>query len=248
MRYFLEFSYSGTNYHGWQRQPNAITVQEVIENSLKTILRHSVSLTAAGRTDTGVHARQMFAHFDTKTNNGRILNLVYELNQFLPHDIVIKSLRPVESEAHARFDAISRTYEYHISKNKNAFENDLHYFFKKSLDLELMNQASKIILNHQDFKCFSKSNSDVKTYICKISQAYWKNSTQGYVFTISSSRFLRNMVRAIVGTLVEIGLKKKTLENLEYIIQSRERSLAGYSVPAKGLFLTEVLYPETIFK
>ena len=248
MRYFLEFSYSGTNYHGWQRQPNAITVQEVIENSLKTILRHSVSLTAAGRTDTGVHARQMFAHFDTKINKGRILNLVYELNQFLPHDIVIKSLRPVEINAHARFDAISRTYEYHISKNKNAFENDLHYFFKKSLDLELMNQASKIIISHQDFKCFSKSNSDVKTYICKISKAYWKKSMQGYVFTISSSRFLRNMVRAIVGTLVEIGLKKKTLENLEYIIESRERSLAGYSVPAKGLFLTEVLYPETIFK
>ena len=248
MRFFLEFSYSGKNYHGWQRQPNAISVQEVIEDSLKTILRDSISLTAAGRTDTGVHARQMFAHFDTKTNNGRILNLVYELNQFLPHDIVIKSLRPVESEAHARFDAISRTYQYNISKNKNAFENDFHYFFKKPLDLELMNEASKIILDHRDFKCFSKSNSDVKTYICNISKAYWKNSSQGYIFTISSSRFLRNMVRAIVGTLVEIGLKKKTLENLEYIIQSRERSLAGYSVPAKGLFLTEVLYPETIFK
>ena len=248
MRFFLEFSYSGTNYHGWQRQPNAISIQEVIEDSLKTILRDSVSVTAAGRTDTGVHARQMFAHFDSKINQERILNLVYELNQFLPYDIVIKSIRPVKRKAHARFDAISRTYEYHISKNKNAFENDLHYFFKKSLDLGLMNEASKIILNHQDFKCFSKSNSDVKTYICNITEAYWKNSRQGYIFKISSNRFLRNMVRAIVGTLLEIGLKKNTLENLEYIIDSKDRSLAGYSVPAKGLFLTEVVYPKSIFK
>ena len=247
MRFFLEFSYSGTNYHGWQRQPNAISVQEVIEDSLKTILRNSVGITAAGRTDTGVHAKQMFAHFDAKINKERISNLVYELNQFLPLDIVIKSLRPVERHAHARFDAISRTYEYHISKNKNAFENDLHYFFKKSLDLKLMNKGSKIILNQQDFKCFSKSNSDVKTYICDVRKAYWENSRHGYIFTISSDRFLRNMVRAIVGTLLEIGLKKKNLENLQYIIDSRDRSLAGYSVPAKGLFLTEIVYPESIF-
>ena len=133
MRFFLEFSYSGKNYHGWQRQPNAISVQEVIEDSLKTILRDSISLTAAGRTDTGVHARQMFAHFDANIEKGIISNLVYELNQFLPHDVVIESLCPVREEAHARFDAISRTYEYHISKNKNAFENDFHYFFKKPL-------------------------------------------------------------------------------------------------------------------
>ena len=247
MRFFLEFSYSGKNYHGWQRQPNAISVQEVIEDSLKTILRDSISLTAAGRTDTGVHARQMFAHFDANIEKGIISNLVYELNQFLPHDVVIESLCPVREEAHARFDAISRTYEYHISKYKNAFENDFHYFFKNPLDLELMNKASKIILDHQDFKCFSKSNSDVKTYICNISEAYWKNSSQGYIFTISSNRFLRNMVRAIVGTLLEIGLKKKTLKNLEYILNSRDRSLAGFSAPSKGLFLIKVEYPKSIF-
>ena len=248
MRFFLELSYSGTNYHGWQRQPEAISIQEVIENALKTMLRTSVSIVGAGRTDTGVHARQMFAHFDADINEEKILNLVYQLNQFLPYDIAVKSLMSVKSHAHARFDAISRTYEYHIATKKSPFENDLHYFFTQFLDLELMNEASNIILNQQDFKCFSKSNSDVKTYICKISKAYWKISNQGYIFTISSDRFLRNMVRAIVGTLLEIGLKKNTMENLYDIFKSRDRSSAGYSVPAKGLFLTEILYPKSIFK
>ena len=246
MRYFIELSYDGTPFVGWQRQPEGDSVQSCLEDAFAILFRKPLSIVGAGRTDAGVHAHQLFAHVDLDEHIDQ--DLTFRLNKLLPKEIAIRNIVAVTQDAHARFDAISRTYEYHISKNKNAFENDLHYFFKKSLDLELMNQASKIIISHQDFKCFSKSNSDVKTYICNISQAYWKNSTQGYVFTISSSRFLRNMVRAIVGTLVEIGLKKKTLENLEYIIKSRERSLAGYSVPAKGLFLTEVLYPETIFK
>lgn len=248
MRFFLEFSYAGTHYHGWQRQPNALSVQEVMEEALSTLLKKETPLVAAGRTDTGVHARQMFAHFDSNGKAGEEeQSLVYQLNQFLPNDLVIHSLRAVKTDAHARFDAISRTYEYHISKGKTAFENDLHYQINKPLDFELMNAAAQILLEYKDFECFSKSKTDVKTFFCNISYAQWTNSEKGYTFTITANRFLRNMVRAIVGTLMEIGLKKKTLEDLHQIIASKKRSEAGYSVPARGLFLTKIEYPNKIF-
>ena len=247
MRFFLEFSYAGTHYHGWQRQPNALSVQEVMEEALSTLLKKETPLVAAGRTDTGVHARQMFAHFDCNGKAGEEQSLVYQLNQFLPNDLVIHSLRAVKTDAHARFDAISRTYEYHISKEKTAFENDLHYQINKPLDFELMNAAAQILLEYKDFECFSKSKTDVKTFFCNISYAQWTNSEKGYTFTITANRFLRNMVRAIVGTLMEIGLKKKTLEDLHQIIASKKRSEAGYSVPARGLFLTKIEYPNKIF-
>lgn len=248
MRFFLEFSYAGTHYHGWQRQPNALSVQEVMEEALSTLLKKETPLIAAGRTDTGVHARQMFAHFDSNGKAGEEeQSLVYQLNQFLPNDLVIHSLRAVKTDAHARFDAISRTYEYHISKGKTAFENDLHYQINKPLDFELMNAAAQILLEYKDFECFSKSKTDVKTFFCNISYAQWTNSEKGYTFTITANRFLRNMVRAIVGTLMEIGLKKKTLEDLHQIIASKKRSEAGYSVPARGLFLTKIEYPNKIF-
>ncbi len=247
MRYFLEFSYAGTNYHGWQIQPNAISIQEVMENALSTLLKSPTTLLAAGRTDTGVHARQMFAHFDSNFNVEFQQKLVYQLNQFLPSDIVIHSLRQVKLDAHARFDALLRTYEYHISIKKVAFENDLHYQVNQTLDFDLMNAAAQILLEYQDFESFSKSKTDVKTFLCDISYAKWTNSEKGYIFTITANRFLRNMVRSIVGTLIEIGLKKKKLEKFHQIISVKKRSAAGFSVPAKGLFLTKIKYPDNIY-
>lgn len=245
MRYFLEFSYAGTNYHGWQSQPNAISVQGIMENVLTTILKSPTTLIAAGRTDTGVHARQMVAHFDFDAESHE--KLVYQFNQFLPFDIVVHSLKQVKLNAHARFDAISRTYEYHISSQKTAFENDLHYQVNQNLDFDLMNTAAQILLDYQDFECFSKSKTDVKTFFCHISHAEWTNSEKGYTFTIKANRFLRNMVRSIVGTLIEIGLEKKKVEELHQIISNKKRSGAGYSVPALGLFLTKIEYPDNIY-
>ncbi|MDC1392937.1 tRNA pseudouridine(38-40) synthase TruA [Flavobacteriaceae bacterium] len=247
MRYFIEFSYAGTNYHGWQRQLNAITVQEILENALSTLLKVKTSLLGAGRTDTGVHARQMFAHFDSEISKDTFQQLVYQLNQFLPEDIVIHSLRNVKVDAHARFDALSRTYEYHIVQGKTAFGTSVQYRLNMPLDIALMNDAASILLTYEDFECFSKSNTDVKTFLCDISYAKWNANQKGYTFTITSNRFLRNMVRAIVGTLIEIGLKKKTIEDLHQIIASKNRSEAGYSVPAHGLFLTNIEYPTSIY-
>lgn len=247
MRFFLEFSYAGTQYHGWQRQTNAISVQQVMENALKTLLKIDVPLLAAGRTDTGVHARQMFAHFEATLIPEVQKQLVYHLNQFLPNDIVIHSLRSVQPKVHARFDALSRTYEYHISVGKSAFGNDLHYSFSKHLDMEAMNIATEILMEYEDFECFSKSNTDVKTYLCEISYAKWNKTKNGYIFTITANRFLRNMVRAIVGTLIEIGLRKKKIIDLHQIIASKSRSEAGYSVPAQGLFLTNIEYSDSIY-
>jgi tRNA pseudouridine38-40 synthase len=169
------------------------------------------------------------------------------LNQFLPHDIVIHSLKKVTQTAHARFDALSRTYEYHISNRKSPFENELHYELRQKLDIDAMNTAAKVLMEYEDFECFSKSKTDVKTYLCQINHAQWTVSEKGYTFTITANRFLRNMVRAIVGTLIEIGLKKKTVEDLHQIIQSKNRSSAGYSVPAQGLFLTKITYPKELF-
>ncbi|MDA9893394.1 tRNA pseudouridine(38-40) synthase TruA [Flavobacteriaceae bacterium] len=248
MRYFLEFSYAGTNYHGWQRQPNAVSVQEVLEHALGTLLKVTTPLLAAGRTDTGVHARQMFAHFDGELSQETFQHLVYQLNQFLPQDIVIHSLRQVKEEVHARFDALSRSYEYHFALGKTPFGNSMHYRINQPLDVDLMNQAADILLTYEDFECFSKSKTDVKTFLCDISYARWSKTKKGYIFTITANRFLRNMVRAIVGTLIEIGLKKKTIEDLHEIIKSKNRSKAGYSVPAQGLFLTRIEYPASIYK
>ena len=247
MRFFLEFSYTGTHYHGWQRQPNALSVQEVMENALGTLLKTPTPLVAAGRTDTGVHARQMIAHFDGDLAGAANQHFVYQLNQFLPQDIAIQSLQEVQPDAHARFDALSRTYEYHITKEKTPFGNELQYLVKQPLDLEAMNEGAALLLEYEDFECFSKSHTDVKTFLCKISHATWTNSEKGYTFTITANRFLRNMVRAIVGTLVEIGLKKKKVEDLHQIIKNKNRSEAGYSVPAQGLFLTRIEYPKNIY-
>ena len=246
MRYFLELSYAGTNYHGWQSQPNAVTVQETIEHALSLLLRTPVKITGAGRTDTGVHARQMFAHFDTEKPINP-LDLTYKLNSFLPADIAIYKIHPVKDEAHARFDAVARSYQYFINRHKNPFLTEISWYLTKDLDVDLMNQAAKILIQYKDFKSFSKTHTDVKTYLCNVQQAEWQIVDNQLIFNITANRFLRNMVRAIVGTLVNVGLHKISLDELIQIIESSNRSKAGFSVPAKGLFLTEIIYPLQIF-
>lgn len=245
MRYFIRLAYNGKSYHGWQIQPNAITVQETIEKGLSTILNTTLSIVGAGRTDTGVHASQMFAHFDFD-GDFEIEDTVYKLNSFLPKAIAILEIFEVKPEAHARFNAIKRTYTYKIALTKNVFDYDYSYHVLMPLDRNKMNEASTLLLNYTNFQCFSKSNTDVKTYNCKIETAYWKQEGGMLIFTISADRFLRNMVRAIVGTLIDVGLGKLKVEEMHAIIQSKNRSEAGFSVPAKGLYLTEVLYLDDI--
>lgn len=240
-RYFLHFAYKGTNYHGWQRQPNAISVQEIIENGLFTILRLPVEVVAAGRTDAGVHAAQMFAHFDLEDELP--LDFVKKLNTFFPKDIVVYDIIPVSEEAHARFDATSRTYDYHLHTMKDPFLEDRSLYFSQKLDLQKMNEASKILLTYEDFECFSKKHTDVNTFLCDITFAHWQSNAHRLTFTISANRFLRNMVRAIVGTLLDIGIGKIDENDLHQIITSKNRSQAGFSVPAHGLFLTNIKYP-----
>ncbi len=246
MRYFIQFSYFGKAYHGWQNQPNAITVQEELERALSTLLRQKVEVVGAGRTDAGVHAKQMFCHLDV----GEISDidaLVYRLNAFLPDDIAIQGIFQVADDAHARFDAVERTYEYWLVKEKDPFLFDHAHFIKQPLDVEAMNRAAKIVLDYTDFECFSKSNTDVKTFNCDVHEAFWKIDGSTWVFTIAADRFLRNMVRAVVGTLLDVGMGKTPVEGIHQIIASKDRGEAGASVPAKGLYLTKVSYPKEIF-
>lgn len=246
MRYFIQFSYFGKAYHGWQNQPNAITVQEVLEKALSTLLRDKIDVVGAGRTDAGVHAKQMFCHFDFDSIDDK-KDLAYRLNAFLPDDIAVQEIRTVVDGAHARFDAIERTYEYWLVREKDPFHFDYAYWVKHPLDLPAMNKAAKMLLEYTDFECFSKSNTDVKTFNCDVRQAYWEARADKWVFTITADRFLRNMVRAVVGTLLDVGLKKIKSEDMHRIIASKDRSEAGVSVPAKGLYLTKVIYPKDIF-
>lgn len=247
LRYFIQFSYFGQSYHGWQNQPNAITVQEVLEGVLSKLLRTKIEITGAGRTDSGVHAREMFGHFDC-INIEDVTDLLYRINAFLPDDIAVQKIVQVKDDAHARFDALERSYEYWISPTKNPFLKDTAYYVKSSLDLHLMNQACKLLLGKQDFECFSKSKTDVKTYICDVKEAKWIMGGDKLIFKITADRFLRNMVRAIVGTLLDVGQEKYPVNNVKSILKSKDRSMAGVSVPAKGLYLTSVIYPKAIFK
>lgn len=195
----------------------------------------------AGRTDTGVHAKEMYAHFDFETPLNTE-SLIHKLNSYLPKDIVIFDIIPVSEDAHARFDATKRTYEYHINSFKDAFSQDGSWYFHQKLDIDAMNEASKLLFNHTDFQCFSKVNTDVNTFDCTIFEAYWIQKNNTLIFTISANRFLRNMVRAIVGTLVYVGLHKITLDDFNEIIKSKNRKKAGFSVPAHGLYLTKIDY------
>jgi tRNA pseudouridine38-40 synthase len=245
LRYFIELSYNGKAYHGWQNQPNSISVQQVLEEALSVLLQTKIEIVGAGRTDTGVHASQMFAHFDVEFEID-ISTQAFKLNSFLPNDISIHDIFKVKDDAHARFDAISRTYHYKISTTKNVFTINFAYRLQVPLDIKKMNDACNILLQYKDFQCFSKSNTDVKTYYCTIEKAEWIEEQNDLIFIISADRFLRNMVRAIVGTMINIGLGKIQVKDLISIIESKNRSEAGFSVPAHGLYLTQITYPESL--
>lgn len=243
-KYFLEIAYNGTAYHGWQIQDNAVSVQEKLNQALSILLREEVETIGAGRTDSGVHAKQLFVHFSSKAkvleNKDRF---VHSLNALVPFDISAKRLIEVAAEAHARFDATQRSYEYHVHFQKDPFLHEFSWQLRDKPDVEKMNIAALDLLGRQDFSCFSKSNTQVFTNYCDIKRAEWLWDGDRLVFHISADRFLRNMVRAIVGTLMEIGLGKKPIEHIKEVIQSMDRSKAGTSVPACGLYLTEVNYP-----
>ena len=241
MRYFIKLAYNGTHYHGWQSQPNASSVQETLTKGLSVILNSELTIMGAGRTDTGVHAKEMYAHFDfEKAFDPK--TIVHKLNSYLPKDIVVYDIIPVSDEAHTRFDATKRTYQYHINPYKNAFTQVGSWYFHQELDVDLMNQAAQLLFNHTNFQCFSKVNTDVNTFDCTIFEAFWKKENEQLIFTITANRFLRNMVRAIVGTLVYVGLRKISLADFDAIIRSKSRDKAGFSVPAHGLYLTKIEY------
>lgn len=241
-RYFIELSYKGTNYHGWQIQPNAPTVQDEINKALSVILKSTIDCTGCGRTDTGVHAKKYIAHFDTKQGIPDEAHFLYQLNSIVPEDISIYKLYKTNNEANARYSAKSRIYKYFIHTQKDPFLIETSYLFKPALNLDLMNYACSVLLKHSDFTSFSKLHSDNKTNICKISAANWEEENNQIIFTITADRFLRGMVRAIVGTMIEIGLEKISINKFEEIILTKDRALAGTSAPAHGLFLWEVVY------
>lgn len=244
MRYFITLSYDGTNYHGWQIQPHSNSVQEELQKALSTLLRQPIEVVGAGRTDTGVHASMMVAHMDVEQTDVDCAQLVYKLNKILPRDIAVQKVEPVSDDMHARFSARSRTYHYFLHMEKNPFRR--HYSWRipyGSLDFALMNEAARIIMEYEDFTSFSKTNTDVKTNICHISKAEWRELGDGqWMFEVTANRFLRNMVRAIVGTLVEVGRGKLQLDDVRRIIEAKDRCRAGESVPGNALFLVDIEY------
>lgn len=243
-RYFISLSYDGTTYHGWQSQPNGITVQACLDKALRTYFRQDIETLGCGRTDAGVHATQFYAHFDVvDTDHLAVVNAVNGINALLPYSIAVKSIFAVANDAHARFDATARAYQYHIHFKKNPFKINRSWLFKGDLNVEDMNKAAAILLNYTDFSCFSKSNTQTFTNNCKVSEACFEEVDDTLVFTIKADRFLRNMVRAIVGTLVLVGKGDIGVDEVEKIIASKNRGQAGQSVPACGLYLVQVTYP-----
>jgi tRNA pseudouridine38-40 synthase len=246
-RYFIELSYKGTNFHGWQRQPNAISVQEVIEQGLSKILRTPIEIQGSSRTDTGVHAAQQFAHFETDEPIKDFGKLIYGLNSLLPKDVAIIDIHAVAADAHSRFDATHRRYLYRILRKKNPFWVGLAYKYITPLDVNLMNEACEIMKHYTDFQSFSKYHTDVKTFNCTISKAYWEETEDLLIFHVEANRFLRGMVRAIVGTMLDVGIGKVTLAGFEEILKAKDRKYAGNAAPAEGLTLVEVGYPDGYF-
>ncbi|MDE6290471.1 MAG: tRNA pseudouridine(38-40) synthase TruA [Muribaculaceae bacterium] len=242
-RFFMRLSYRGAPFHGWQLQPNAVSVQGEIEKALSTVLRHPIAIVGAGRTDTGVNARVMFAHFDFDDPLPKKGKMLVSLNRLVGRDIAIHDIIPVHEGAHARFDATTRTYKYFVTFKKTPFFYPLSWFCPNGLDLERMNEAAKILLDTEDFTSFAKLHSDAKTNICKVTEAEWKMEGKSIaVFTIKADRFLRNMVRAVVGTLVEVGRGKLSLEDFKGIIEKKDRCSAGQSMPGEALFLWDIKY------
>jgi tRNA pseudouridine38-40 synthase len=241
LRYFIELAYNGKKYHGWQIQPDVISVQEKLNSAVSTILQKEIQVVGAGRTDTGVHALQMFAHFDTAEDLKD--EIVFKLNSILPNDISVYRVFLVDDKKHVRFDASSRSYEYKIWLGRNPFLLDFSWqVHSQRPNIDLMNDAAKLLLEYEDFQCFSKVKTDVYTFNCKITEAFWQQKENELTFYITANRFLRNMVRAIVGTLIEVGLGRVSKEDFRIIIESKNRGNAGSSVPAKGLFLTKIKY------
>ena len=245
-RYFVTLSYNGKNYVGWQIQPNGMSVQETIQNAMSTILRQRIEIVGAGRTDAGVHARKMIAHFDFD-GSFNPSEFAFKLNSFLPKDIAIHDICMVKPDAHARFSAVARIYSYHINTNKNPFITDLSYRIFYEPNIELMNRLGEVLTEYDDFTSFSKKHTDVFTNICEVEYAVWKQFGDQYVFTIKANRFLRNMVRSIVGTLLEAGRNRLDEKGFRDIIEAKNRQMAGDSAPAQGLFLEDVIYPDDIF-
>ncbi len=246
-RYFICFAYDGTNYHGWQYQPNGISVQEVMTAQLRKLFGPQALLVAAGRTDAGVHAKTMYAHFDCPHVLEDVAAFARKLDLMLPWDISIHEVMPVRNDAHARFDATSRTYEYWLGYHKDRFFQNYYLKLFRPMDFEAMNRMASILLEYRDFSCFSKAHTDVKTNNCVVKKAFWEQRGDFWVFTIQADRFLRNMVRAVVGTLIEVGWGKLDEAKFREVIASKNRCKAGTSVLAKGLFLVDVTYPEDVF-
>ena len=247
-RYFIFISYKGTSYHGWQIQPNSVTVQQILEESLSVVLNEKITTIGAGRTDTGVHAIVFCAHFESISPDlTESWNLIFRLNQYLPPDISISSIKKVLPDANARYSAVSRTYKYYISKVKDPFFDNSSWYIHGNFDISAMNEGCQILYNYSDFTSFSKLHSGAKSNICKIYNAGWEESDSRLIFTIKADRFLRNMVRAIVGTMVDIGCGRKDIKEFEEIILAKDRCKAGKSAPAKGLFLVDIEYPEEIY-
>jgi tRNA pseudouridine38-40 synthase len=246
-RYFIEISFRGTNYHGWQLQPNASSVQAEVEGALSTLTQEDIKTTGAGRTDTGVHARFFVAHFETNSflPDNRI-DFLYKINSLLPQDIAIHSVYPVRPDAHARYSASSRTYVYTISRVKDPFNVDISWRYTGPLNIAAMNQAAGKLMDYTDFTSFSKLHSDVKTNACYIYEAAWSTNGDQFIFTIRGNRFLRNMVRSIVGTMIDLGRGKIDLNDFIRIVEGKNRCLAGFSAPAQGLALVNVEYPVDI--
>ena len=250
MRYFIELSYDGAAYCGWQRQPDAPTVQQALEKALSTLLRQEIEVVGAGRTDTGVNASYYVAHFDCENGVKDCAQLVYKLNLILPQDIAVKRVREVTPEAHARFDAVEREYTYYISQRKNPFRRYSAWQYYVPLDVERMNEASATLLDYDDFTSFAKLNSNNKTNICRVVKAEWRRAEWDedlLIFTIRADRFLRNMIRAIVGTLVDVGRGRYTVEEFRDILHSHDLSRSSAGAPAVGLFLSDVEYSENVY-
>jgi tRNA pseudouridine38-40 synthase len=247
-RYFIELSYKGTDFHGWQYQTNGLSVQQVLEETLSKRLRQVVTIMGSGRTDARVHARQQFAHIDLPDALTDIAGLIHSLNQMLPDGIAIHRIIPVRPDDHARFSAIGRYYQYHIIRQKSPFLTDLAYVFQADLDIPLMNEAARTLLTTSNFKSFSKVRTSVSHFHCKLSEAEWRTQPGALVFHIRADRFLYGMVRAIVGTLLDVGQHRMTLAEFAAIVRAEDRTVAGRAAPPNGLFLMEVRYPEEVGK
>ena len=246
MRFFFEIAYNGKNYSGWQSQLNAVGVQAVVEETLSKMFRAPLKIQGSGRTDTGVHCEQQFFHVDID-NDFEEAGMIQKLNSFLPRDIAIQSIRKVKPDANARHSALDRTYQYRITTKKNPFLEGLAWHYFKTIDVAAMNKAAEMLLGEQDFECFSKVKTDVNHFLCEIKKAEWKGDDDRMEFTITANRFLRGMVRAVVGTLLDVGTGKISMKDFQSIIHSKDRKRAGANVPAYGLYLTKVKYPPHVF-